>query len=159
MGKEIEHKYLVINDSYKKAATKKSEIVQGYLNSSPDRTVRVRKVDHRGFITVKSRNIGAVRNEWEYEIPLVDAEEMLQLSENTPIHKTRWIVSYRGFTWEVDEFHGTLSGLTIAEVELPDENTIPPTPPFAGTNVTDDARYYNSNLSNTGLETSSKKIT
>ncbi len=146
MGKEIERKYLVKNDGYKQMATARKEMEQGYLSVDPDRTVRIRRTDDCAFLTVKGRNQGMVRDEWEYRIPVDEAQQMLGLSVYPPLIKTRWIVPYAGLVWEVDEYHGPLEGLTVAEVELPSEDIVPQLPPFAGKEVTGDSKYYNSNL-------------
>lgn len=147
MAYEIEHKYLVINDLYKELATGKVEINQGYLNRDPDRTVRVRTLGHKGFLTVKSRNHGAKRLEFEYEIPYDDAVQILKLAQPGLVEKTRYMVPFGGLIWEVDEFHGSLEGVSVAEVELP-ENDIPyDLPPFIGEDITGNPAYYNSNLS------------
>ncbi len=146
MSKEIERKFLVTSSSYREAAVDAVELAQGYLNTDPDSTVRVRVAGPRGFITVKSRNIGATRNEWEYEIPVSDAREMLALCTGVLV-KTRYIVpATDGLRWEIDEFHGPLEGLTVAEIELPSEDTRFDRPSFIGREVTGDAAYYNSNL-------------
>lgn len=148
MAKEIERKFLVNGDGYKSAATGCRHIEQGYLSTSADATVRVRIADERGFITVKSRNRGAERGEWEYEIPVADARAMIALCGGNTLRKTRWLVpAGEGLTWEVDEFGGRLDGLTVAEIELPATDTpLPPLPPFIGREVTGDPRYYNSQL-------------
>lgn len=146
MSKEIERKFLVTSSSYREAVVDAVELAQGYLNTDPDSTVRVRVAGPRGFITVKSRNIGATRNEWEYEIPVSDAREMLALCTGVLV-KTRYIVpATDGLRWEIDEFHGPLEGLTVAEIELPSEDTRFDRPSFIGREVTGDAAYYNSNL-------------
>lgn len=147
MAYEIEHKYLVINDTYKEMATGKVEIQQGYLNRNPDRTVRIRTMGDKGFLTVKSRNHGAKRLEFEYEIPIHDALEIIKLAEPGIVVKTRYFVPYEGLIWEVDEFHDSLSGVIVAEVELPDNDYSYPKPPFIGAEITGDPAYYNSNLS------------
>ena len=146
MAYEIEHKYLVINDSYRQMATGKVAIRQGYLNRNPDRTVRVRTMGEKGFLTVKSRNHGAKRLEFEYEIPGRDAEEILKLAEPGIVEKTRYIVPFGGLLWEVDEFHGSLNGVTVAEVELPDDGHPYEKPPFIGEDITGNPQFYNSNL-------------
>lgn len=146
MAYEIEHKYLVINDSYRQMATGKVAIRQGYLNRNPDRTVRVRTMGEKGFLTVKSRNHGAKRLEFEYEIPGRDAEEILKLAEPGIVEKTRYIVPFGGLLWEVDEFHGSLNGVTVAEVELPDDGHSYEKPPFIGEDITGNPQFYNSNL-------------
>lgn len=147
MAYEIEHKYLVINDSYKEMATGKIDIRQGYLNRDPDRTVRVRTMGENGFLTVKSRNHGAKRLEFEYEIPGEDAREILKLAEPGIVEKTRYLVPFEGAIWEVDEFHGSLAGVVVAEVELPDCDCCYSKPPFIGEDITGNPRYYNSVLS------------
>lgn len=146
MSYEREHKYLVTDDSYKSMATASSHIRQGYLNRDPDRTVRIRIRDGRGFLTVKGRTVGDTRPEFEYSIPVEEAEAMLCLCAGRVIDKTRWIVPYDGFTWEVDEFHSDLAPLVVAEIELPQNTRDYPLPPFAGENVTGDERYFNSML-------------
>lgn len=147
MAYEIEHKYLVVNDSYKSMATGRIDIKQGYLNRNPDRTVRVRTLGDKGFLTVKSRNHGPKRLEFEYEIPFHDAEQIIKLAQPGLVEKTRYIVPYDGLIWEVDEFHGSLRGVTVAEVELPSTDYIYAKPPFIGEDITGDPRFYNSNLS------------
>ena len=146
MAYEIEHKYLVINSTFREMATGKVEIKQGYLNRNPDRTVRVRTMGTKGFLTVKSRNHGAKRLEFDYEIPLYDAEEILKLSEPGIVEKTRWIVPFDGLLWEVDEFHGSQNGVIVAEVEIPEDDHIYEKPPFIGQDITGNPDYYNSNL-------------
>ena len=146
MSTEIEHKYLVKDDSYKREAFKQSEIQQGFLSRNPERTVRVRIRDDKGFITIKGRGDGAAHPEFEYEIPLEDAKQMMALCEPPVIVKTRYLVMHEGNCWEVDEFHGDLRGLVIAELEVPSEDYRYGLPPFVGLEVTGDPRYYNSQL-------------
>lgn len=147
MGKEIEHKYIVADDSYKTLAVERSEIKQGYISREINGTVRVRITGDRARLTVKGRTIGDTRSEFEYSIPVADAEEMLaSLCRQPIISKTRHIVHFGGNIWEVDEFHGALSGLTVAEIEIPSSDYEYAIPPFAIKNVTDDPRFYNSNL-------------
>ena len=154
MAYEIEHKYLVKDNSFRDMAERKVEISQGYLSRHKERVVRVRTVDERGYLTVKgkthshrdSRGKCDVRKEFEYKIPVEDARQMLELCEGTVLSKTRWIVSYEGFTWEVDEFHGELQGLTLAEIELDHPAADYPLPQFIGEDVTGNPKYYNSNL-------------
>lgn len=141
MAKEIERKFLVMDDSYK--SSPHTRIRQGYLSSEPTRTVRVRIKGNRGFLTVKGLTCGATREEFEYEIPICDAEAMICLCEpDTIIDKTR----YNAGRWEVDEFHGRLDGLRVAEIELSGEDEAIELPSFAGREVTGDERYYNSAL-------------
>lgn len=146
MAIEIEHKYLVINDSYREMAKSKLVIRQGYLNRSPDRTVRVRTVNDKGFLTIKGRNSGDHRLEFEYEIPYDEAIEILKLAEPGIIEKNRYLVDFNSLTWEVDEFHGDLSGVIVAEVELPERGWTYEKPSFIGKDITGDIRYYNSNM-------------
>jgi len=146
MALEIEHKYLVVNDRYKDVAFKCVSISQGYLNRMPERTVRVRTVDDRGFLTVKGKNTCDVRLEFEYEIPYSDAISLLELCEPGIVEKTRFYVDFKGLIWEIDEFHGQREGLVIAEVEIPESGYKYEKPSFVGKNVTGDTRYYNSNL-------------
>lgn len=147
MAKEIERKFLVTDSSYRTMASAERHIVQGYLSRDPRATVRVRIADGRAWLTVKGRNDGAVRDEWEYEIPLSDARDMLsRCATGRVIEKTRYIVDYDGRRWEVDEFGGELRGLTVAEIELTSADEQPELPPFVGDEVTGDPRYYNSAL-------------
>jgi len=145
MAKEIERKFLVDDMSFVDSAICSHHISQGYLSRKP--TVRVRILDDRAFITVKSRNLGATRSEWEYEVPVSDAREMMLLCTEDLIEKTRYIVPIGSLTWEVDVFEGKFSGLVVAEVELPSENTRVDLPPFVGEEVTGNPAFYNSALS------------
>lgn len=143
MAYEIEHKYLVKDNGYKALASNRSHILQGYLNRDPERTVRVRLRDEKGYITVKGRTEGDRRLEFEYEIPAGDARELLRLCAGPVLDKWRYLVPYEGHVWEVDEF---TQGLVTAEIELPSSETAYSVPPFCGLNVTGDPRYYNSNI-------------
>ena len=144
---EIEHKFLV-SGPYKHLATDISHIVQGYLSDDPGRTVRIRIRDDEAFITIKgpSSSDGLSRLEWEQPIPLDQARQLLTLCLPGTIDKHRHIVPYEGHRWEVDEFHGHLEGLTLAELEVPSADTEFVAPPFLGPEVTGDPRYYNSQL-------------
>ncbi len=147
MAKEIEKKFIVTGTDYRNEAFKSTEIVQGYISSDPKRTVRVRVKGEEAFLTVKGLNTGMVRDEWEYPIPISDAREMLVKLCDKVISKIRYEVSHGGLVWEIDEFQGKLSGLVIAEVELPSaDSRIVTYPHFVGMDVTGDKRYYNSNL-------------
>jgi CYTH domain-containing protein len=120
---------------------------QGYLSSHPGRTVRIRTVEDKGYLTIKGISMGATRSEYEYEIPGAEAAELLRdLCEKPIIEKIRYKIRYEDLLWEVDEFLGENAGLVVAEVELADENQSVTLPSWAGTEVTADARYYNSNL-------------
>ena len=148
MNIEIERKFLVLDDSYKALSYNHSHIMQGYICSERGRTVRVRIRDAQGFITIKGpSDIGGIaRYEFEQEIPLTDAKELMKLCEPGIIDKTRWLVKSGDFTFEVDEFHGDNAGLVMAEVELKTVNDQPALPHFIGKEVTGDRRYYNSQL-------------
>ena len=147
MPQEIERKFLVTGE-YKSQAYAQSRIVQGYISSARGRTVRVRIRDGRGFLTIKgaSNESGTSRYEWEKEIPLDEARELLKLCEPGIIDKTRYLVRSGQHTFEVDEFYGENEGLTVAEVELSSEDEPFVKPAFVGREVMGDARYYNSQL-------------
>lgn len=148
MALEIERKFLVLDDSYKHEAFDSSHIQQGYICSERGRTVRIRIRNERAYITIKgpSPNGGLSRYEFEQEIPLADAEQLMRLCEPGIIDKTRWLVKSGEHTFEVDEFHGDNDGLVMAEVELSAEDEAFVKPPFIGQEVTGDRRYYNSQL-------------
>lgn len=146
MGKEIERKYLIKEDTWRKNASG-TTYRQGYLSTVKERTVRVRTIDDKGFLTIKGITIGATRREYEYEIPMADANEMLdELCEKPIIEKTRFKISHAGLTWEIDEFAGVNQGLIVAEVELESEDQNIDFPPWVGEEVSGDPRYFNSNL-------------
>ncbi|MBD0851330.1 CYTH domain-containing protein [Maribacter arenosus] len=146
---EIERKFLVKGDTYRKEASSKTRIVQGFLNTHPNRTVRVRVKGDLGFITVKgiSNGSGTSRFEWEKEIDLNEAEALLQLCEETVIKKNRYEIPLGNYIFEVDEFLGANEGLVIAEIELQDEKEVFERPEWLGEEVTGDLKYYNSILS------------
>lgn len=146
MALEIEHKYLVKNDSFKLLSTSSFTISQGYLCRDPERTVRIRIKGDKGYITIKGKNSGAVRAEFEYEIGFQDAEQLLAMCQPPIISKTRYIVPFEGNIWEVDEFYGSLKGLITAEIELSSPDESYGIPDFVGINVTGNPEYYNSNL-------------
>lgn len=147
MGLEIERKFLVTGTSYKIDAKAKLFIRQGFLNDDPLRAVRVRITDEKASITIKGRSRGTVRAEFEYPVPIDDAELMLNEICMVPlIMKNRYIVKYLDTTWEVDEFLGENKGLVIAEVELDSEDAPLALPEWVGEEVTDDPRFYNVNL-------------
>ena len=145
MGKEIERKFLVKNDAWRSVEGTKYR--QGYLNSVKERTVRVRTIDDKGFLTVKGITVGTTRLEYEYEVPASDADEMLtELCEKPLIEKKRYKIPLGGFTFEVDEFFGENEGLIVAEVELESEDQAFDKPEWLGEEVSGDPRYFNSNL-------------
>lgn len=147
MAQEIERKFLVKGD-FKNLAVKSTRIIQGYLSSVPERTVRVRVKGDKGFITIKGigSTSGASRFEWEKEISTNEANELLAICEPGVIDKTRFLVKAGPHTFEVDEFYGENEGLTVAEVELSSEGESFERPEWLGEEVTGDARYYNSML-------------
>ncbi len=147
-GLEIERKFLVRNADYKQQAYDSSRIKQGYICSGHGRTVRVRIRDSRGFLTIKgpSNKDGISRYEFEKEILLEEAEQLMKLCEPGRIDKTRFLVKSGNHTFEVDEFYGENEGLVIAEVELQSEDEPFEKPDFIGREVTGDRRYYNAHL-------------
>lgn len=144
--KEIERKFLVSGE-FRHLATASNRICQGYLSDDPERTVRVRIYGDKGFITIKGASNGMSRFEWEKEIPVDEAEMLLRLCLPGIVEKVRHIVPMGDLKFEVDEFFGENKGLTMAEIELPDENTEVELPCWVGDEVTGDKRYYNSYLS------------
>ena len=148
MAQEIERKFLVKDDSYKALAYHASRIAQGYICSMRGRTVRVRIRDEKGYLTIKgpADAAGLGRYEWEKEIPLEEARELMKLCEPGMIDKTRYLVQVGKHVFEVDEFYGENEGLTIAEVELAAKDEVYEKPDFVGEEVTGDVRYYNSFL-------------
>ncbi len=146
MAKEIERKFLVAGEDWR-ALARGTRYRQGYLSTVKERTVRVRTIGDKGFLTVKGVSVGATRSEYEYEIPAADANEMLDdLCEKPVIEKNRYKVPMGDVTWEVDEFLGVNDGLIVAEVELRSEDQSFPIPDWVGEEVTDDPRYFNANL-------------
>ena len=148
MGLEIERKFLIKGD-FKQYAHKQEVIVQGYLSSVPERTVRIRIKGEKAYLTIKGvgNASGLSRYEWEKEIPVHEAQELLNLCEPGIIDKTRYYIKNDKHIFEVDEFHGENEGLTMAEIELTDEADIFEKPDWLGDEVTGDERYYNSYLS------------
>ena len=148
MGKEIERKFKVIGTAYKTESISSAIYKQGYLSVDKERTVRVRVVGDKAFLTIKGQNCGIVRNEFEYEIPVADAEIMLNENCLQPvIEKVRHIcIASDGHKWEIDEFAGENAGLVVAEAELGSQYERVELPEWCGEEVSDDVRYYNSNL-------------
>lgn len=146
MAQEIERKFLLKNAQWRGEIQKSQRIAQGYLNDQPERTVRARIKGERAFITIKGKNQGIARAEFEYEIPVADAHELLALCPNV-LDKTRHEIYRDGFIWEIDEFHGDNAGLIVAEIELPSIDTQFDRPGWLGEEVSGDPRYYNSALS------------
>ncbi len=157
---EIERKYLVTSDCYKELAVARYHIRQGYISREKTGTVRVRITDDKAYLTIKGQPAAGhfARYEWEKEIDVHDAEELMKLCQGTVIDKTRWIVPAETvdnlqltvdnlqLIWEVDEFHGKHEGLVVAEIELDDEEQSFEKPDFIGDEVTHDPRYYNANM-------------
>lgn len=148
MAQEIERKFLVKDDSYRAMAYSSSRIKQGYICSMRGRTVRIRIRDGKGYLTIKgpSNASGTSRYEWERELPLEEAEELMRLCEPGMIDKTRYLVKAGDHVFEVDEFYGENQGLVVAEVELKSENEAFLRPDFLGEEVTGQVKYYNSFL-------------
>ena len=157
---EIERKYLVTSDCYKELAVARYHIRQGYISREKTGTVRVRITDDKAYLTIKGKPAAGhfARYEWEKEIDVQEAEELMKLCQGTVIDKTRWIVPAETvdnlqltvdnlqLIWEVDEFHGKHEGLVVAEIELDNEEQSFEIPDFIGNEVTHDPRYYNANM-------------
>lgn len=145
---EIERKFLVKSDEFKKQADKKKLIVQAYLNTHPERTIRIRINDNKAFITIKGKSSqdGLTRFEWEKEIPLDEAKKLLQICEPGKIEKYRYHVRAGKHTYEIDEFLEDNDGLVLAEIELEEEDEQFEKPEWLGTEVTGNLDYYNSKL-------------
>lgn len=147
MAKEIERKFLIRSDEWRHAITASIAMEQCYLATMDDRSVRVRIRDNSNArLTVKVGQSNLIRDEFEYTIPVDDAREMMTLAVGKIIVKTRHLVEYEGFVWEVDVFDGHLTGLFIAEVELKSLDENPAIPPWVGEEVTGDRRYSNQML-------------
>lgn len=151
MATEIERKFLVHSTAWRSAADAGTRIWQGYLNRDKHRTVRVRVAGEKAFLTIKGLTQGATRAEFEYEIPLADATALRALCDGPIIDKIRYCIPAEsgglgGLVWEVDEFLGDNQGLVVAEIELASETQTVPQPDWLGLEVTNDARYYNTNL-------------
>jgi len=146
MGIEIERKFLIKDDAWR-ALAEGTQYRQGYLNSTKERTVRVRTINDKGFLTIKGITTGATRAEYEYEIPHAETVAMLdELCEKPLIEKNRYKIAFEGLIWEIDEFFGENQGLIVAEVELESEDQAFEKPEWIGEEVTGDPKYFNSNL-------------
>jgi CYTH domain-containing protein len=148
---EIERKFLVVNDRWREHVTAKLNIKDGLISRDFDKKVRVRSFGDRATLTVKSRAAGMRRDEFEYEIPIADAEALLKLCGEMVLEKTRHIVPWLGHNWEVDVYHGLLEGIVIAEIELASETSVFERPSWVGAEVTGDVRYKKINLLNERL--------
>ena len=148
MPQEIERKFLVANDAYKALSYSSALIKQGYISVNPTAAVRIRIKGDKGFLTIKGEGSesGTTRYEWEKEIPLNEAKELLLLCTSGMIEKIRYKVNHEGFIYEIDEFSGENKGLVVAEIELNQENEVFAKPDWLGREVTGDARYYNAML-------------
>lgn len=145
MGVEIERKFLLRNDDWRKVAPKGVRMAQWYLNEQGN-TIRVRIADDRAFLTIKSKSVGISRLEFEYEIPLADAKELMKLTQTPIVDKFRYKIPFEGHTWEVDEFLGLNQGLVVAEVEMKSEDEEVALPGWIGADVSEDKRYRNTHL-------------
>ncbi|CAG1023386.1 Inorganic triphosphatase [Patescibacteria group bacterium] len=150
MATEIEHKFLLANDDWRGEVSHSVCYRQGYLSSQPTSSIRVRISDNQAWLNIKSATIGTHRQEFEYEIPKADADEILNhLCKKPLIEKTRYFVEHQGHTWEIDVFEGDNQGLIVAEIELSEVGENFAKPSWLGEEVTHDLRYYNNNLANT----------
>jgi len=145
---EIERKYLVNRESWEQIRHKavKTSIRQGYLSTDPGRTIRIRISGDKAWLTIKGATRGISRSEFEYEIPLDEGLQLMEMVKTPLVEKNRYVIDYNNFTWEVDEFFGDNEGLLIAEVELESESDQPELPDWIGEEVTPDRRYSNLNL-------------
>ena len=146
MALEIERKFLLANDKWRHAVLRSAVIRQGYLNTAPERAVRVRIKGDQGWLTIKGRGDGISRPEYEYEIPLEDAQSLLDLCEQPIIEKIRHEVKVGNHLWEIDEFSGVNGGLELAEVELSVEDEVFLLPVWLGREVTHQTQYSNISL-------------
>lgn len=153
MAKEIERKFLVINDSWRGRATSATAMRQAYLSVNSDRSIRVRTSNERSAkLTIKFGKTAMVRDEFEYDIPFEEALEMITFAVGSVIEKVRYTVDVGGFTWEIDVFEGAFQGLVIAEVEMRSEHDRPELPAWLGREVTGDRRYSNQALATERLK-------
>jgi len=152
MAKEIERKFLVLNDDWRRSALSATAFRQAYIASMPDRSVRVRLMDgNRALLTLKVGKSAMTRDEYEYEIPLADAEDMMTNAIGVVIEKTRHTLSHAGYLWEIDVYEGAYRGLVVAEVEMRSETDTPALPGWLGPEVTGDRRYSNQSLATEDL--------
>ncbi|MEJ6566483.1 MAG: CYTH domain-containing protein [Flavobacteriales bacterium] len=147
MAIEIERKFLVSNEDWTTQVLDQFILKQGYLSTTPERTVRVRLTGDKGVLTIKGKTEGIQRLEFEYDIPGDEAKSLMSLALDPPIEKTRYLVPHQGYTWEVDVFEGANKGLVLAEIELDHEYEHFSLPSWVGSEVSHDPRYYNSHLS------------
>jgi len=144
MAREIERKFLLVDDGWRTAVTRSIVMRQGYMGSSPAVSIRVRVAGDDAWLNFKSATLGIARQEYEYAIPRTDADEMLaSFCGERCLDKTRHLVPWAGHVWEIDEFHGANAGLVVAEIELDSEAEAFTRPPWIGAEVSADPRYYN----------------
>ena len=147
MGKEIERKFLIDHQKWDNLSKPAGKLFrQGYLLSDKDKTVRVRATETKGFLTIKGQTIGATRMEYEYEIPVAEATELLDNFALSELSKTRYEITVNDKVWEIDVFLGDNKGLIVAEIELESEDEIFDLPDWVSKEVTEEEKYYNSNL-------------
>jgi adenylate cyclase len=146
MAIEIERRFLLSNDAWRASVARSTRITQGYLAITENSVIRVRVRDTKGYVTIKSRDGGLARQEFEYSIPLDDAKALLNLCGKRILEKTRHEVSYAGYCWEIDEYLAPLGDLIIAEVELRSESEDPPRPAWIGDDITHDGSFSNAAL-------------
>ncbi|MFD2584645.1 CYTH domain-containing protein [Pedobacter vanadiisoli] len=147
MGKEIERKFLIDQQKWDNLGKPEGKLLrQGYLLTDKDKTIRVRATESKGFLTIKGQTIGATRSEYEYEIPVAEAIELLDNFSVSELSKTRYEITFKGKLWEVDVFLGDNKGLIVAEIELESEDETFDLPDWAGVEVTGEEKYYNANL-------------
>jgi adenylate cyclase len=149
MGREVERKFLVRDDTWRAHVHRSLHMRQAYLAGGERASVRVRIADADATLNIKSARLGVSRQEYEYSIPLADAEELLDLCTGRPVLKTRHLLAIDAHTWEIDEFEGANAGLIVAEIELDDPADTFARPAWLGEEVSDDARYYNVALART----------
>jgi len=154
MGQEIERKYLINKEKWHALEKPPGQHYrQGYISTDPERTIRVRLTDTTAYLTIKGLNAGATRPEFEYEIPVDDAKEVLDMFSVAELSKIRYKINHANHVWEVDEFLGKNEGLIIAEIELHDEAESFDIPAWVGEEVTSEQKYYNSNLTTKPFKT------
>ncbi len=158
MAIEIEHKFLLVNENWRDAVFRSVKYRQGYLTNDANSSVRIRTSDSHAWINIKSATIGNQRHEYEYEIPFLDANEILDsLCRKPLIEKIRHFVNFGQHLWEIDEFKGENEGLVVAEIELSSVDEVFIKPDWLGNEVTDDLRYYNNNLTSMPFSTWSER--
>jgi len=147
MGKEIERKFLLNREKWLAIDKPTGQhFRQGYILTDPNKTIRVRTTETKGFLTIKGISVGASRSEYEYEIPLHEASELLDNFATSELEKIRYVITYKEKVWEIDEFLGDNFGLMVAEIELISEDEEFDLPEWIDQEVTEDQKYYNSNL-------------